>query len=259
VWHPISHIELDGCECAYVFSIVDKRLWIASTLKTDKLYYIGLPAGYGDVAADSNCLFESDGYFETPWLYGNFKGDSKAFVKFTLTMEDTTTGNYFRAYYKKLGDDDWREINPTTYFKTSPVTSAYIPVDASGNKPTSTMIKFLIMAVTGANTDTPILKSYDCRAILYPTRRNIIRAVVRCADDMKDKQGGDLGNDAEAIRETLIEARDATWPVTLYDPWGNTKYVRLLSTEPFSRIIKQEKGLEPEEHYYLEMLEVTLS
>lgn len=257
VWHPIKQLSLDGCECAYVSSVVQKRLWIASTDSDDGLYYIPLPAAYGDVAADANRGYDTSAtmYFETPRLHGNFKGDDKSYIKLTLEMGDTTNDIYFEAHYKKAGDSSWTDIGD---FKTSPFTTRYIPLDSSDEKPVAKWIKFKFVAKTNSATTTPTLKGYDCRAVLYPTRRKLTRTVVRCADDIKDKQGVNLGLTASEIREVIEEARDATWPVTFYDVWGDTKTVKIQPAEPFSRVIRYEKGRNIEEHFYLELEEVAL-
>lgn len=262
VWHPLVEFPLTGCLTAFVSSKVEKRLYIASTLASDNLYCIALPIGYGDITNDANRNFQSGGEMWTPWLHGNFKGDEKAFIKLILTMEDTSDTVYFRAHYQKLGDAGWTEINPTTYFKTSPRTTGYIPVDASGNKPISVWIRFRFVPITGSPTSTPILKEYDCRGILYPPRRNIIACTVRCADDVTLRTG-EMEKDAyDTIKTTLDNARSATWPVSIRDIDGETKTVKFLPLPggvPRWSLHKAEKHREQERRYNLLMQEVDLS
>jgi len=266
VWHPYQTLALTGCESACISSITQKRLYIASTDSTENLYYLPLPASYGNIASDTNKAFATGGYFETPWHHLNFKGDSKSFIKLTLNMESTTTSIYWRAYYMKKGDAGYTEIKNTDqtadgtgfYFKTSPATSGFIPEDGSSNKPTSTSMRFKFVGI-GTTSSTPILKSYDIRAILYPSRRNIILCTVRCADDLKDKQGNPLDITASEIKTALEGARDATWPVTIKDIWGATKTVRVLPTQPFSQVSEADANRNIEEHYLLALQEVTLS
>ena len=133
-----------------------------------------------------------------------------------------------------------------------------------GNKPTSTHIRFKFETVLPSPyTSTPKLLDYDCRGILYPTgmtstgRRRVITTVVSCVDNKKDKDGNDLGLTASEIRTILEEADDATWPVTIYDVWGNTKYVKFLPMA--GSVISQEKDRNIEIHYTLMMEEVRLS
>ena len=262
VWHAIAQVAMTDCNMAFVSSIYQRRLWIGSTNSANSIFYIPLPAGYGDPANDTNKSFSTatGQYFITPWLHAGFKGDSKAFIKLSLKMSGTSSTVYWRAYYKRLGQAAWREINPTAKFKTSPITSGYIPVDADSNEPVSTAIRFKFEGKTGSTASTPILLDYDCRAILYPSRRNIIHCIVRCADNILDKKGSALGVTASTIRDTLNEAKNtATWPVTFYDINGDTKYVRFLPVNPYSKVNKDEKGRNIEEWYYLEMMEVTLS
>jgi len=261
VWHPITEITLDSCYTAIVSSVYQKRLWISSSLDSDSLYYIPLPTGYGNVASDTNRSFNAGGYFITPFLHGNFKGDDKAFIKITLNMSGTSSTVYYTVEYQLYGSSNWTEINSSAKFKTSPATSGFLPVDdVSGVNPVKNMIRFKITAVVPSPyTSTPVLLGYDVRAILYPTRRSIIHAVVRCADDIVDKQGIKLDASAATIKATLDEAVAATWPVTIYDPEGTTKTVRFLSSKPFSRLARDEKSRNVERQYYLSMQCVDLS
>ena len=255
-WHPISEIMIVGCETTFVSNVYQKRLWVASTSTSDSLYYYKLYTGYGDVTNDANKNFQTDGYFITPWLHGDFKGDSKAFVKLTLTMSGTSSTVYFEAHYQKKGDSSWTDIGD---FKTSPTTTKYLPVDGSSNKPVSNFIRFKFVAKTGSTASTPVLLGYDCRAVLYPSKRRIIRCVVRSADGIIDKNGQKLDANAALIKTVLEEASNATWPFTFYDIRGDTKTVRLLPMSPFSRVIRKEKGRNVESYYYLNLQEVALS
>lgn len=256
VWHPIAEITLQGCQVAFVSSVYRKALYIGSTSSSDSLYYIPLPASYGDIVSDANRSFQTGGEFWTPWLHGNFRGDPKAWIRLILEMGHTYNANrYFTVSYQEFGGS-WVSIGNYTGSETSMIQSKYISV---ANKPDEVMVRFKFVPVTNDTTITPILKSYDCRAILYPSRRRITRTIIRCADDIKDKQGLDLGIDAATIRATLIEAANATWPVTLYDINGVTKYVRFLAARPFSQVIKWEQGRNIEEHFFLSLQEVALS
>lgn len=268
VWHPLCEFELTGCSCAFVSSVYQKRLWIGSTESDEDLYYIPLYASYGDVTNDDNAYFQTLGYYITPWLHGNFKGNNKAFIKLILTMEDTSSTVYFRAYYQKLGDAGWTEIEDTNqtedetgddvghYFKTSPTTTGYIPVDSSVNDPVSTMIRFMFQEVCTTSA-TPKLLGYDCRGILSVPKRKIIRCVVKCADEMLLKDGVERESVASAIKSALEEADNATWPVTFYDIRAETKYVNFLPMR--TPITHAEKGRDPEEWYYLTLQAVSLS
>ena len=163
---------------------------------------------------------------------------------------------WLEAHYQKRGDSSYTDIGD---FTTSPTNSNFIPVDASSNKPTATSMRFKFVGKAMRNRDTPILNSYDIRAILYPTRRSIILCTVRCADNIKDKQNLSLGCTAEEIKTWLEAARDATWPVTIKDIRGATKTVRVLPTVPFSRVtavekIKERGGENIEEHYTLALM-----
>lgn len=258
IWHPISQFALTGCETAFVSSIFQKRLWIASTSSADKPYYIKLYTGYGNPTGDTNRYFQTGGHFITPWLHGEFRGDNKVWIKLTLTMEDVDTDVYFKAYYQLLGDDDFS--SSIGNFKTVPKTTHYITTatdNVISNK-TDIYIRFKIEAVCTTSA-TPVLKGYDCRAILYPTKRNIISATVKCDDEVEDKDGNHLDDSADTIATALREAKNATGLVTIWDITGTAKYCKVLPHPNFEQIIETEKDRVIKRVFNLLLQEVALS
>lgn len=235
VWHPLSEITLAGCVYATTSTVYARRLWLLSTSTTDAVYYIPIPQQYGSITSDASYSFTSGGNIITSWHHLNFRSDKKAWVKITLTMSGTTTNVYWRAYYQKLGDSSWTEINSAAKFKTSPTTTAYLPVDGSSNKPSSPMMRFKFEPVTNSSSNTPVLLHYDVRAIWYPAVKKIIQCQIRIDDNIRDKQGNiDDTQTAATIRTALDELANPTicWPRTFYPPYWlsatDTKYVKLL-------------------------------
>ena len=244
VWHNIATLAATtGCQSLSISSVYEKRIWVGTSVSTAIKYF-------------KEGVYVSAGYMETPYLHGNFLGDSKAWIKMTLTMEDTTADIYWNAYYKKLGDSSWTSIGS---FTTSPRTTKYIPVDGSSVNPVSVWMKFKLEAITNSSASTPVLKDYDVRALLYSTRRKMIECEVICADDLTDKEGIRLETTANLIATVLDEAADATYPVTLYDLYGATKTVKVLPVKPYSWVTRAEKGRSIERHFHLLMQEVVVS
>lgn len=261
VWHPLNEITLAGCEALHVSSVYQKRLWVAST-DSNVLYYIPLPTGYGDVENDTNRNFATNGYFVTPRLHGNFRADDKAFIKVTVELGHTYDADiYFECHYKKLEDTSWTDAGDLKGTATNRKPSLFIPADGSSNNPVSETIQFKFVGKTDDTTKTPILKSYDCRAILYPSNRRIIECEVLCDDEITLKDGTIEKGQAATIKAALEEARDATWPVTIYPfGWegsGDTIYAKFLPLQ--TAITKKEKGRGVERHYLLRLQEVSLS
>ena len=259
VWHgSLCEITLTGCEIAFVSSVFKKRLYISSTDSSEGFNYVNLYANYGDVTNDTNRNFPDGGELYTPWLHGGFKGDTKAFVKITLTLEDASSTVYYEGHYQELASTAWIDIGD---FQTSPTTVKYIPASTAGVKPSSNMMKFKFVNITASTADTAILKSADIRAILYVTKRRIIECVVRGCDKPLNRQK--MGDEISAshIKTVLTEADNATWPVTFY-PWGwggssDTVYVNFLSADEIVEI--DEESRKPEVHWYLKLLEVALA
>lgn len=165
---------------------------------------------------------------------------------------------YFEAHYKKKGDSSYTDIGD---FQTSPTTSKYLPDDGDSNKPTSTSMRFKIVGMALRKRDTPILHSYDIRAILYPTKRKYFVAEVYAADKILDKAAAEMATTAANITTYLDAARAATYPVSIRDPWGTTKTVRFLGSRatPACAISAAHKGKNIEKHYWLLLEEVTVS
>src|SRR3990167_2264063 len=192
VWvqHCINETTLTGCETAFISTVYQKRLWIASTSSSDSIYYIPLPLSYADLTTDTNRAFLTGTTFETPWLHGNFKSTMKAFPKLELTMGHTYDADiYFTVKYKKLGDTSWTSIGNFTGSATSMTETKYLPNDASSNNPKSTMMKLQFTAVTDDTQKTPVLLNSTLTAILFPTRRDIIACKVYCANEIQLKDG----------------------------------------------------------------------
>ena len=258
-WHPIAELTLAGCETAFVSSVFQKRIYIASTSSSDSLYYYILPTGYGDITGDSNYRYTNGGYFITPWLHANFRADDKAFIKLILTTANTSDDVYITAYYRVLGQAGWTLIGK---FTTPPVQTRYLPPYSATN-PVSTMIQFKFTFVTNDAKLTPVLLDYDCRAILYPTKRRIINCVVRCADNILGLDGirdnERAGNDQNAASiSTAIKAADnATWPQQIYDISNTSTYVKVIAMR--EEEVKAEKDRNIERLFYLQLQEVSLS
>jgi hypothetical protein len=252
VWHPLNYISNYEASTITISNVYAKRLYFGGASASDGVKYITIAS---DANPTSNS-FTSGGYIISPYYHADYLGDLKAWIKNTLTMSGTTTTIYFTVAYQKLGDASWTTIGT---FKTSPRTSNYIPVDASSNKPISVWMRFKITLTTGTAGTTPILKDFDVRGILYPSRRKMINLAVRCADNIVDKEGTPLGITATGITTVIDEAADATYPVAFYDLYGSTKYVKVLPTQPYAEVRLNEKNHNPELWYYLKLQEITIS
>jgi len=238
VWHTLSELTLTGCQKCFASSVYKRRLWISSTSASDSLYYYPLTSMYGNITADTDYTYQTGGNLITPFMYCDLRGDSKGFYKISLTMADTTATVYWRAYYQMLGGN-WTEINSTAKFKTSPVTTAYLPVETtSSNKPASTMIRFKFEAVTGATSTTPKLLGYDVRALWFPPIKTVITCQVRVADNilLRDGQMDDTQS-ASSIRTALNAWANpaVAWARAVYPLyWASatdTVYGKLMPTE----------------------------
>lgn len=262
VWHPIAEMTMTDCETAFATNIDQKRLYVSSTTIGETLQYIDLPAGYGDVENDANRKFNTGSpYFETPFLHGGFKADNKAWIKITLAMGHTyNTGRYFTVHYKTL-DGSYVSIGDFTGASGNMVQGRFIDVT---NKPFSSMMALKFTAVTDDTDYTPILLSYDVRAIMYPKIKRLIHCVVRCADEVQTKQAGIIDKSMrKTIKSTLDNARNnPVWMIPIKDIDGDdvdVKFLPVPSSLQRMMITKKEKGRTDERHYHLLLMEVELA
>jgi hypothetical protein len=243
VWHPIHELTLTGIETMWISTVYQKRLWIASTSASDSLYYLPLPTKYGDITNDSNRTFKTGTYWETPYLHGRFMTDTKGWLKVVATLGHAYDADIcWTIQYKKLQDSSYTNTGNLKGTATDRTHTLYIPVDGSSNNPISTMMRFKLIAVTDDTAKTPILNSLDIRAILYPTKKDIIWAKVKIAKEMTT-MGGSSNDKYAKMKACLDKCRDATYPVTMKDIDGNTVQVRFLQlpqTLPFREPVTDE-------------------
>jgi hypothetical protein len=248
VWHSILELtDIVNMEFMFISSVYEKRLYIASRDEADDLTYITL---------DEDALtYQTGGEMVTPQLHANFKNDTKAYVKLTVELgHDYDENIYIEAYYMKPQDSAWTDIGDFKGTATSRVESIYLPLDSSDAPASANNIQLKFVAVTDDDEKTPILKSYDLRAILYAPRRSIISTTVRCANHLTLKNGLIEESEFNSIKTTLDRCISATYPIEIIDPFGDTmsvKFLPLPSTTPRTFIFKSEKMREPELHYNL--------
>jgi len=259
-WHPIAEIPatFTNCETAFFSTVVARRLWLASTTASEAIYYIPIPANYGNIAADTTISFKSGGYLITPYYHANLKGDVKAWYTVTLTMIDVDATNYWSVSYQKWGDSSWTSIGD--FGKDEATTKTlYIPVDASDNEPQSIMMRFKITCTSDGAQPAPRLLNMDIRGSWWPTKRKLINCRVRCADNLPYKnEGVDREQTEKIIRDFLNAEYSPTtkWPIDFYPPYydGKEGNVKVKIIDPFemnSRII--EKGNPPKFEYYFDL------
>ena len=226
---------------------------------SDPLYFLDLPATYGNIANDTNANFKTDGYFITPWLHANFKHSDKAWITVKVTLGHAhDTEVYWECHFQKLGDSSWTDAGDM--IGTSSVRTATLFLTTW--TPTSPMFRLKFVGKTDDTDLTPILLDYHVNAIMYPERKNTIFAQIRCANEITCKNGSMDKGKYTLIKNALDNARDATWPVTITDIDETTRYVKFLPLPrgtPRFVIVKDEKGRIQERVYNLIMQEVTLS
>ena len=256
VWHPLQTQALTGCEHAFVCPITQKRLYISSTDSTENMYYMPLPANYGNIASDTNIAFLTSGYFEEPKIHMNFKGDDKTFIKITAELGHSFDEEVYWECWAKKEDGSYVDVGDLIGSSGERIATLYFAADT-----TCRNLRFKFVGKTDDTDLTPILLWYDVRAILYPTKRKYYVAEVRAADKCVDKAGAEMSTTAANITTYLDAARAATYPVSIRDPWNATKTVRFLSSRstPACAITKAALSENIEKHYFLIMEQVTLT
>jgi hypothetical protein len=136
---------------------------------------------------------------------------------------------------------------------------------AASTSRSSTMIKFKFTGVTDDTAKTPVLLSYDCKAVLFPPIKKLYYTKLRLGEGVVDRQGSPTSN-WQTLQETcLTNCRNAAWPVTMVDfitsISGTTSYVKLLpipQDEQFRKVIRYENNRPVEWEYTLLLLSTPL-
>lgn len=260
VWHPLNWVLSTGCSYSFISSVYKRRIYVAYSASEATIATFPIPTNYSDPDSDSDYVFETyqTSYFETPWLHANFKGDDKAYIKLTLTLEDTSDSEYIEAWYMLKGQSVYTEIGDYT---TEPTQTRYIPANSSGDSPEGTMIRFKFVAETSDTSTTPKLLGYDCRAIWYPTKRWLIGCSVKCADNIVIKDKTVDTQTAAQITTAITDAVEHNWPITLYPPEyassADTLTVKILRAEKV--MTKNMLGQNPEYQYNLLLAKTPLA
>ena len=254
-WHPQRTLDMTNCETSFVSSIPSRKLWVAPTNGDDPIYSIPLPDSYGNIENDANRNFDSGGYFHTPRLHGDFRLTQKAYTKLELELgHDFDTDIYFEAHYNTLNNSIWTAIGDFKGNSDTRIATGYLPLT-----PTDTMLQLNFVANTDDNQKTPSLIGYNLAAILYPPRRKIIACTVRAAQGVQTKDV--LSSKYESIVSALDNARDATWPIKVFDIHGdpiNVKFLPLPSGTPWISLYKDEKTRTTELRYNLMLQEADI-
>jgi hypothetical protein len=259
-------LTLTGCETSWISSVYQKRLYISSTSSSDSFYYLPLPTKYANITADSNRSFATGGYFEIPFMGGDFPSDSKALISITCTLGHNYNANvYWNVNYKKLGDSSWSAT--TLKFDgsaSSMIETNYFEIDTISRY--SSLVKLKFTGITNDISYTPILLSYKIKTILYPTAKKVIFAKVNLSRDTINLEG--IPTSLYELQKSCIShCRDATFPfsITEYitDKDGCQYYVKLLplntANNPLLLTYGKEQGHDAELKYNLLMLIVPLS
>jgi len=125
------------------------------------------------------------------------------------------------------------------------------------------MVKLKFTAVTNATTTTPILLSYKVKTILATAPKRIFWTKIRVGQGMVNKAGQTESTKYVLQKNCLENSRNATFPVTMVDPDGTTRYVRLLPVQstdnPWRMVARAESNEVKEWEYNLFLLEVPMS
>jgi hypothetical protein len=143
-----------------------------------------------------------------------------------------------------------------------------LTITGAGNS-WGTMIRFKFSPVTNTPVTSPVLVSWDCRAIWYPKQKKTIQMQVVVGDNLRLNGGQRDEVQSAATIRTAIEAwinPTGYWPRAFYPPYYNSDsdnliYCKVMPTESGNvcQMLKNEANGNIEWVYNLSLLVVTLS
>ena len=249
-WHPIAQLTHSTVNHMWVSTVGSKRLWVCgATGDTPTFYY--LPANYADPYTDTTYNRNTSGIFYTPWYSGGFIDITKAFFSVTLLSSGLTAARTIAVDYQLLGDSSWT-TGWTFGLNDSPSKINYFPADKTSKK-----IRFKMTFASDSATTGPLLNGLIIRGALMPTKRKRFQFVVRVADNIVNRRGGQGQYMATALA-TALKAYDAeAWPVIFRDRENTSFNVKLIGFEEVETI--DEESRNPERHFTIDAVECKIS
>ena len=218
IWHPIAKIISKTCRAMHISGLWDNpRLFLGCG---DDCAYIILPRSTDNPYFDQNCRYAQSGsiYFPSHSLGSAYT--AKVFKSLEVKGRHIHPSRRLRAYYKADGHS-WVSAGEVT---TGPKFIAALATPGVA----AYQLQLRLDAQIKTFDQPFVVESYSARGAERPRTIEVITITVRCADDIRLKNGGRDRRSGREIYDLLKERETIQESVIFRDRMGLERRVLLL-------------------------------
>mgnify|MGYP001557776424 CR=1 FL=1 len=235
----IGRIHFDGVTTNSAGQEINTRCWVAcdpNLALTAPLYVWPIPSQDGNPLA-SNSLFTpnycSTARIDLGAVDWGAPGTLKIFRSVEMWADNLKWNPQFCDVYYTVDNGERKYLGKMT---KSPKDTLYFPGNeglprVEGSFVTGQSIELSLESFTGSAAITPVYRSIILRGALQPRSVDLITAVVRIGDNLRDRQGGAMRSGATQLDELRALGdpdRDGLQAHELIDLAGATQWVKVL-------------------------------
>jgi len=224
VWHPLWHLD----ERVYSLHIgatgLMPRLWIGAG---QGIKYVDLPYGTDNPLQDDSCTYGSTGTLYFSRHSCNAPSIRKLFKSVEIIADHLQNSQYIEVWYRPDNLRTWRPLGFVNGQNRATRSPSHI-LSCGSEGVLARRIELRLDIHASSSSHPPILRSVILRAAERPQTRDVMTAVIRCADNLPTRTGGifpDKGADILARLKALSTAGKA---VELEDIVGYKRPVLVL-------------------------------
>jgi hypothetical protein len=245
----IGRLHLDGITIASSGAAIPNRLWIAGeatggqpgTTMTGPIYWMPQPLNMGNPLAAwpaGSPNYVGSARIDLGSVDWGAPGTPKLYRAVEVWADNLASGAQWAKVYYSVDAEATRHLLGTT--AQSPKDIMYFP-SGEGSFVTGQSIALSLESFTASAGVTPVYRSIVLRGALQARSVDVITAVVRIADGIRDRQGAEMRSGATMLKELrdLGNADITPQAVQLVDLAGATQYVKVMARVDEQEVYQQ--------------------
>lgn len=237
VWHPI-HLALVGCDDLHVSGLwTNPRMFYGNSAGVD---YLVLPRSNVNPRQDPYCGFNNQMHLYYPRNDSGAPSTPKIYKSVEVETEGLSTSAYLDVYY---------------YLDEAPASTKLGRVNSSPRSVlqlggpegvTGQSIQIMVQYTgPGGVSPRPFIRRLTVRGVERPKQAELIRATIRCADNLPTRFGRPDRRKGETLLANLKTLASDTRAVKLTDLVGSERYVVVVA--PVEEMESAQEGCLPRE------------
>lgn len=230
LWHPLWYLPDERVHSLHIGATgTSPRLWIGAGTG---IKYVDLPYGTDNPTQDGSSVYEGDGTLYLSRHSWNSPDTRKLFKSVEILADRLQPSQYIDVWYRPDNLRTWRPVGGSAGSSNRATISPRHVLSFGPSGVAARRIEFRLDIHCSATTAPPILRTVIVRAAERPDAREVITAIVRCADGLPTRNGGRLTETGRTILARLKELAIAGKAVELEDVVGYTR--RVIVVHPVS-------------------------